>query len=207
MDLKSFMMEGIDGEFNFLPEGCLNDEGSSPSAKSVNNEAPSIDLEPITVVPPSRFTKNNGDSDDAPSEKLLERENKVLRLLGMDLIEKPERCHLKQVKLLAMLLILSMWIVTLISMVVAHVIPPSWKQHLKEIILDKLCDIHNKAYMWQREVKNMLNRRTRNMLNKRTHKLMSTLSKERASCDAIQEREVEKDKAYAELERKCNEAL
>ncbi|GJV41911.1 hypothetical protein Tco_1420351 [Tanacetum coccineum] len=50
MDLKSFMMEGIDGEFNFLPKGCLNDERSSPSAKSVNNEAPTIDAEPITIV-------------------------------------------------------------------------------------------------------------------------------------------------------------
>ncbi|GJW64968.1 ribonuclease H-like domain-containing protein, partial [Tanacetum coccineum] len=50
--------------------------------------------------------------------------------------------------------------------VVAHVTPPSWKQHLKEINLDKLCDIHDKACMRQ-----------------------------------------EKDKAYAELEAKCNDAL
>ncbi|GJR70413.1 hypothetical protein Tco_0016478 [Tanacetum coccineum] len=35
----------------------------------------------------------------------------------------------------------------------------------------------------------------------------SALKKARASYDAIQEREIEKDKAYAELERKCNEAL
>ncbi|GKE33175.1 hypothetical protein Tco_1452497 [Tanacetum coccineum] len=36
---------------------------------------------------------------------------------------------------------------------------------------------------------------------------MSALEKVRASCDAIRERENKKDKAYAELERKCNEAL
>ncbi|GJY19300.1 hypothetical protein Tco_0390791 [Tanacetum coccineum] len=36
---------------------------------------------------------------------------------------------------------------------------------------------------------------------------ISALSKARASCDAIREREVAKDKAYAKLERKCNEAL
>ncbi|GKD68988.1 hypothetical protein Tco_1323078 [Tanacetum coccineum] len=83
--------------------------------------------------------------------------------------------------------------------VVAPVTPPSWKQHLKEISLEKLCDIHDRAYM--RQV--VLN----NMLNIKTHKLMSTLSKARASCDAIREREVKKDKAYAKLVRKFNEAL
>ncbi|GKC40027.1 hypothetical protein Tco_1052411, partial [Tanacetum coccineum] len=50
--------------------------------------------------------------------------------------------------------------------VVIPVTPPSWKQHLRDISLEKLYDIHDRAYM-----------------------------------------EVEKDKAYAELERKCNEAL
>ncbi|GJU20160.1 hypothetical protein Tco_1153502 [Tanacetum coccineum] len=82
--------------------------------------------------------------------------------------------------------------------VVAHVTPPSWKWHLKEISLEKLYDIHDKAYMRQVVLDNMLNSRTR--------KLISTLSKARASCDAIREREVERDKAYAKLERKCNEA-
>nr|GFC43232.1 hypothetical protein [Tanacetum cinerariifolium] len=46
-----------------------------------------------------------------------------------------------------------------------------------------------------------------NMLNSRTRKLKSTFLKAKASCDAIREREVEKDKAYATLENMCNEAL
>nr|GEX54970.1 hypothetical protein [Tanacetum cinerariifolium] len=46
-----------------------------------------------------------------------------------------------------------------------------------------------------------------NMLNSRTRKLTSTFLKAKASCDAIREREVEKDKAYATLENMCNEAL
>nr|GEZ11123.1 putative reverse transcriptase domain-containing protein [Tanacetum cinerariifolium] len=33
--------------------------------------------------------------------------------------------------------------------VVAHVTPPLWKQHLKEISLEKLCDIHDRAYIRQ----------------------------------------------------------
>nr|GEZ36475.1 hypothetical protein [Tanacetum cinerariifolium] len=44
-----------------------------------------------------------------------------------------------------------------------------------------------------------------NILNSRTRQLISALAKAKASCDAIREREVEKDKAYAELKRKCNE--
>nr|GEV65627.1 hypothetical protein [Tanacetum cinerariifolium] len=78
---------------------------------------------------------------------------------------------------------------------VAHVTPPSWKKNLKEISLEKLCDIHDRTYMRQVFLDNTLNKRTR--------KLMSALSKARASCDAIREREVAKDKAYAELEKKC----
>ncbi|GJZ86632.1 hypothetical protein Tco_0658242, partial [Tanacetum coccineum] len=83
--------------------------------------------------------------------------------------------------------------------VVAHVTLSSWKKYLKEINLEKLYDIHDMAYMRQAVLDNMLNRRTR--------KLMSALSKARASCDAIREREAKKDMAYAELERSCNEAL
>ncbi|GJS81021.1 hypothetical protein Tco_0747562 [Tanacetum coccineum] len=45
------------------------------------------------------------------------------------------------------------------------------------------------------------------MLNSRTRELISALHKARASCDAIRERKVKRDKAYAELEKKCNEAL
>ncbi|GJW05433.1 hypothetical protein Tco_1564289 [Tanacetum coccineum] len=44
-------------------------------------------------------------------------------------------------------------------------------------------------------------------MNRRTRELMSTLSEAKAACDAIREREREKDKAYAELEAKCNDAL
>ncbi|GJW55418.1 hypothetical protein Tco_0099503 [Tanacetum coccineum] len=46
-----------------------------------------------------------------------------------------------------------------------------------------------------------------NILNSRTRKLIFALRKTRASCDAIREREIKRDKAYAEVEKKCNEAL
>nr|GEW26866.1 hypothetical protein [Tanacetum cinerariifolium] len=41
----------------------------------------------------------------------------------------------------------------------------------------------------------------------KTRELISAVHKAMASCDAIQEREVKNDKAYAELEKNCNEAL
>nr|GEV60653.1 hypothetical protein [Tanacetum cinerariifolium] len=68
MDFKRFMMEGVDGEFNFIPEVGSNKDGSSPSSKSVNNEATVVDAEPLTAIHPSEFAKKIGDSDDAPSE-------------------------------------------------------------------------------------------------------------------------------------------
>ncbi|GJX73664.1 hypothetical protein Tco_0312259 [Tanacetum coccineum] len=182
-----------------IDTGGANDEGSSPSTKSVSNEAPVIDAERLTAVHPQR---------------LLERESKLLNLLGKNLHKKLEKFCPKQLKLLVMPLILWMPIVILTFMfpsakelkdsvdyhwVVAYVTPPPWKQHLKEISLEKLCDIHDKAYMRQAILENMLNSKTR--------KLKSTMSKARASCDAIRERVVAKDKAYIKLERKCNEAL
>ncbi|GJY36871.1 hypothetical protein Tco_0422249 [Tanacetum coccineum] len=45
------------------------------------------------------------------------------------------------------------------------------------------------------------------MLNNRTRELISALHKAMTSCDAIREREIKRDKAYAELEKKCNEAF
>nr|GEY41516.1 hypothetical protein [Tanacetum cinerariifolium] len=62
-----------------------------------------------------------------------------------------------------------------------------------------LCDIHDRAYMHQVVLDNVLNSRTR--------ELIFALHKAIASCDVIRARELEKDKAYAELERKCIESL
>ncbi|GJY06686.1 hypothetical protein Tco_0373740 [Tanacetum coccineum] len=185
------MMEGIDGEFHFIPEGGVGDEGSSPSTRSVNNKALTIDAEPLTVVYPSEFAKNIGDSDDASSEQdevsLIEctnvektqnqRVSASSKAAGKrkQTAESSERepgqkfPSAKELKDSADC-----------HFVVTHVTPPSWKRHLKEISLEKLCDIHDKAYMRQAVLNYMLNNITR--------KLMSTLSKARASCDAIWEK-------------------
>ncbi|GJZ62209.1 hypothetical protein Tco_0618346 [Tanacetum coccineum] len=216
MDFKSFMIQGIDGEFNFLPEGGFNDNQGSLSAKSVNNKTPIIDAEPISTVHPSNVVENIIDSGNTYSDDELPpvypsvsslpevgeksmaagkwkltadalREGShyraqkapvhVSKVVGdastpLDIDSDPDihkfpsarelkdanDCH---------------W-------VVAHVAPPSWKQHLRDISIEQLCDIHDRAYMRQAA---------------------------RASCDAIREREIKRDKAYAELEKKCNEAL
>ncbi|GJV29966.1 reverse transcriptase domain-containing protein [Tanacetum coccineum] len=73
------------------------------------------------------------------------------------------------------------------------------KQYLREISIEQICDIHDKAYMRQAVLDNVLNDRTR--------ELIFALHKARASCDTIREREIKKDKTHAELEKKCNEAL
>nr|GEU39123.1 hypothetical protein [Tanacetum cinerariifolium] len=65
MDFRSFMVQEIDDEFKFLPEGCIYDNQCSPYPKFVNNEAPVIDANPLTSVHPSDFVKDVVDSDDA----------------------------------------------------------------------------------------------------------------------------------------------
>ncbi|GKC32273.1 hypothetical protein Tco_1039567 [Tanacetum coccineum] len=169
MDFRSFMMEGIDGEFTF-----------SQGRKSRTRE---------------EFAKNIADSDDAPSEKdevvLIEClvakkvKNRKVSVSSkavdkrkhaayepsdpLDIDSDPDIHEFPSAKELKDFVDCH-W-------VVAHVTPPSWKHHLKAIILDKLCDIHDKAYIRQVVLDNVMNRRTR--------ELMSTLSEARAACDAI----------------------
>nr|GEY89525.1 hypothetical protein [Tanacetum cinerariifolium] len=57
-NVMSFMIQRIDGEFNFLLEGGLDENQGSLSAKSVNNETPMIDVKPISTVHPLNVSKN-----------------------------------------------------------------------------------------------------------------------------------------------------
>ncbi|GJV22632.1 hypothetical protein Tco_1375327 [Tanacetum coccineum] len=200
MDFRSFMVQGVDGEFNFLPEGGLDENRSS--TKSVNNEALVINAEPISAVHPLDIAQNIMDSrntsfkegrlslidPDAPSylevgkrSKVAEKGRLLLVPIERILIGRLGKFMLKQVRFLVTLLLPLMLIVTLIYMfpsakelkdatdfhwVVAHVTLPSWKQNLRGISIEQLCDIHDKDYMRQA-----------------------------------------KDKSYAELEKKFNEAL
>ncbi|GJY40036.1 hypothetical protein Tco_0427306 [Tanacetum coccineum] len=199
MDFRSFMMQGIDGEFHFEPDGGVgNDEGSSPSTRFVNNETLVIDAEPLTSVPHSQFTENTRDKDDAPLEKDKARKvpPKASKASGdpsdpLDVDSNPDIHEFPSAKELKDSADCH-W-------VAPHLTPHLWKQHLKEISLEKLYDIHDNAYMRQVVLDNVMNKRTR--------EFMSTQTKARASCDAIREREREKDKAYADLEVKCNDAL
>ncbi|GKB46160.1 hypothetical protein Tco_0896913 [Tanacetum coccineum] len=201
----SFMLGGFDGELNFLPTKVASEGRNSPSAKSVNNNAPVIDATPLSSIYPSNVVENVADSDD-PSYREDEKS-----LIGPSLSPHPEAS--KKFKILSKRkvaygaprkalppkvqkasvraskvageastpldddsdsdihefpLAKELKDVTDCHWVVAHVTPPSWKQHLREISIEQLCDIHDRAYM--RQV-------------------------------------LDKDRAYAELERKCNEAL
>ncbi|GJT58406.1 hypothetical protein Tco_1001939, partial [Tanacetum coccineum] len=74
----------IDGEFKFLPEGCIDDNQGSPSPKSVNNEDPVIDANPLMSLHPSNFVEDVANSDDA---SVRDNENP---LLGTSLPPRPE---------------------------------------------------------------------------------------------------------------------
>ncbi|GJS19241.1 hypothetical protein Tco_0447873 [Tanacetum coccineum] len=175
MDFKSFMMEGIDGEFHFLPEGGAGDEGALLLLSLLT-----VKLR-ITLINRTIAEKAQNRKVSA-SLKAAGKRKQTAESFGKE-PHDPDIHELKDST----------------DWVVAHVTPPSWKQHLKEISLEKLYDIHDIAYMRQAILDNMLNNRTR--------KFMSTLLKARASCNAIREREIKKDKAYAKLEWKCNDGF
>ncbi|GJV55565.1 hypothetical protein Tco_1456570 [Tanacetum coccineum] len=236
MDFRSFMLEEVDGELNFLPAEGVGGGQNSPSKKSMNNDAPVIGATPLSSVYPSNIVENVADSDDpsygedeqtlvGPSLPLHLGASKKLKILGkrkvasgvsgkalplkvqkvpaqaskvageastpLDVDSDPDIHEFPSAKELRD--------ATDCHWVVAHVTPPSWKQRLREISIEQLCDIHDRAYMRQAILDNVLNSRTR--------ELISALHKAKTSYDAIQAQELDKDRAYAGLERKCNEAL
>ncbi|GJR68599.1 hypothetical protein Tco_0014664, partial [Tanacetum coccineum] len=177
--------------FNFLPEGGFDDNQGSFSAKYVNNETPIIDAEPISTMLPTNVADNIVDSSNTSSDDELPPVQPPIfspRVAGDALtpldVDSDPNIHGKFEPMYG---------------IVAHFTPPSWKQHLRDISIEQLCNIHDRAYIRQVFLDNILNSRTR--------ELISALHKARESDDAIREREVKRDKAYDELEKKCNEAL
>nr|GEZ16526.1 hypothetical protein [Tanacetum cinerariifolium] len=139
MDLRSFMVQRVDGEFNFHPDGGLDENRSS--TKSVNNEALMINVEPISTMHPLDMAENILDSRNTSSEE------GGLSLIGPDVPSYlevfPSAKELKDA--------------TDCHWVVAYVTPPFWKQHLREISIEQLCDIHDKAFIRQAILDNVLN--------------------------------------------------
>ncbi|GKC71624.1 MAK10-like protein [Tanacetum coccineum] len=211
MDFRSFMLGGVDGELTFLPVEIASKGQNSPSVKSVNN-APIIGVTPLSSVYPSNVVENVDDSDDpsygedeqnliGPSLSPHPQASKKFEILGKRKVasDAPGGVPLKVQKVPARA-----------SKVVGEASTPldvdsdsdihefPSAKELK-ISIEQLCDIHDRAYMRQAVLDNVLNSKTR--------ELISTLHKAKTSYDAIRARELEKDKAYAKLERKCNEAL
>nr|GEW94127.1 hypothetical protein [Tanacetum cinerariifolium] len=232
--------QGVNGEFNFLLEGGLDKNRSS--TRSVNNEAPMINVEPTCIVHPLNDAGNILDSHNISSDegrlspigpnapsypeegkistvtgkrKVAGKRKVVVGSHGEDLHQKDRKVPAQASKVAgdasSPLNVDSdpdihefpsakeLKDVTDYHWIIANVTPPSWKQYLRDISIEQLCDIHDKAYIHQAVLDNILNGRTR--------ELVFALHKARASCDIMREREIKKNKAYAELEKKCNEAL
>ncbi|GJR93357.1 hypothetical protein Tco_0265531 [Tanacetum coccineum] len=145
MDFRSFIAQGIDGEFYFVPEGGVDENQGSPSVKSVNNKVPVINVDPLSSVPPMTAIEDVADSDN------LSYEEDILPPVGPSMHPHPEAG--KTLKALgkrkSFLLAKELKDTTDFHWVVAHVTLPSWKQHLREISIEQLCDIHDRAYMRQ----------------------------------------------------------
>ncbi|GKB93188.1 hypothetical protein Tco_0979325 [Tanacetum coccineum] len=201
IDFRNFITQGVDGEFNFLPKGGFNNNQGSLSAKSVNNETPIIDAEPISTVLPSNVADNIIDSSNTsfdaelplvhPSTSSFPEVSKVAGDASTPLNDDSDpNIHGKFKP------VYGVFVPSLTTLLMSF---PFLLQYLKDIGIEQLCDIHDRAYMRQAVLDNMLNSRTR--------ELISALHKSRASYDAIREKEIKRDKAYAELEKKCNESL
>nr|GEZ28761.1 hypothetical protein [Tanacetum cinerariifolium] len=203
MDFRSFMIQGVDGEFNFLPEGGFEDNQGSFSAKYVNKETLIFDAEPISVVLPTNVGDNiidfsNTSSDDElpplhpPTSSFPEvgKKSKVARKIKLvvDALREGSHRRARRAPVQA-------------SKVVGDALTP----------FDVDSDPNIYEFPFARELKDatdcywVVTHVT--PPSYRTRELISTLHKASASCDAIQEREVKRDKAYAELEKKCNGAL
>ncbi|GKC36035.1 hypothetical protein Tco_1048419 [Tanacetum coccineum] len=206
MDFRSFMLEGVDGEFNFLLVEGVSEGQNSPSAKFVNNDAPVIGANPLSFVYPSNIVENVADSDDPSYEEVEKTLVSIPRkALPLKVQKVPARASKVAGDASTPLDIDSDSDIhgvkgcDRLPLDFSHVTPPSWKQHLMDISIEKIYDIHDIAYMRQAVLDNVL--------NSRTQELISALYKAKTSYDTIRAQEHDKDRAYAELERKCNKAL
>ncbi|GKB61841.1 hypothetical protein Tco_0918027 [Tanacetum coccineum] len=198
--LRSFLNLGRAGDWLTLSsrggaDGGLDENRSS--MKYVNNEALVINAEPISAVHPLDITKNimdslgkrskvagkrkavvgsHGEDPHRKARKVPAQASKVADDTSTpldvdsdpDIHDKPDPstvCNFTSIKELKD--------ATDCYWVVAHVTPPSWKQYLREISIEHLCDIHENAYLRQAVLDNILNGRTR--------ELISALRKARAS--------------------------
>ncbi|GJY18811.1 hypothetical protein Tco_0390302 [Tanacetum coccineum] len=177
MDFRSFMLEGVDGELNFLPaEGVRGSVTDSYDPSYGEDEqtlvGPSLPLYPgaskkLKIVGKRKVSSGvSGKALPLKVQKVSARASKVAGEAStpLDVDSDPDIHEFPSAKELRD--------ATDCHWVVAHVTHPSWKQRLREISIEHLCDIHDRAYMRQAVLDNL-----------------------------------DKDRAYAELERKCNEAL
>nr|GEW28127.1 hypothetical protein [Tanacetum cinerariifolium] len=187
----SFMIQGVDGEFNFLPEGGFEDNQGSFSANSVNNETPILDAEPISDVLPTNVADNIIDSsntffdDELPpvhptstfprvgeKSKATGKRKLVVDTLREGSHRKARRAPVHVSKVVGD----ASTPLDVDSDPDIHEFPSA-----RELNIEQLYDIHGRAYMCQAVLDYML--------NIRTIELISALHKARASCDAIRERE------------------
>ncbi|GJW46433.1 hypothetical protein Tco_0078079 [Tanacetum coccineum] len=93
MDFRHFMLERVDSKFNFLPAKGVSEGQNSPSAKSMNNDAPVIGATPLSPVYPLNIVENVADYDDpsygedeqtlvGPSLPPRPKASKKLKILG-----------------------------------------------------------------------------------------------------------------------------
>ncbi|GJX10465.1 hypothetical protein Tco_0200324 [Tanacetum coccineum] len=152
----------------------------------MNNDAPVIGATPLSSVYPSNIVENVADSDD-PSY----REDKQT-LVGQSL--PPHLVASKKLKILGKRKVA--------SGVSRKALPPKvQKVHVRA---SKVAEFPSAKelrdatdYHWV-----VAHAVLDNVLNSRTRELISTLHKAKTSYDAIRARELDKDRAYAELERK-----
>nr|GFC46338.1 hypothetical protein [Tanacetum cinerariifolium] len=168
MDFRSFMLVGVDGELNFLPTKRASEGRNSLSAKYVNNNAPMIDATPLSSLYPLNVVENGRSTNFSCASLSLHPEgSKKFKILGKRKVAsgvpgkalppKVQKYLPELVRLLVRPLLLWMLRAILISMelknatdchrVVAHVTLSSWKQHRREISIEQLCDINDRAYM------------------------------------------------------------
>ncbi|GJU99496.1 hypothetical protein Tco_1328767 [Tanacetum coccineum] len=203
-----------------------DDNQGSPSSKSVNNEAPTIVAKPLTFVHPSDFVEDVADSDDASvgdnenplagtSLPLLPKAGEKLRLLGKRKLPSGVGDSLPKVQKMAPQaskvageafnpqdvdsdadiygLLLSSFIIGVHLPLLNDLLPSFIEFPLTKELKDSVDCLLMLLLPFGR--------------TSSTRELIYALHKATPSYDAIQARELEKDRAYAELKRRCNEAL
>ncbi|GJY27566.1 hypothetical protein Tco_0403333 [Tanacetum coccineum] len=182
MDFRNFMFAEDDEDMSFLLREPSPGFGTSSPSASINNEPPSLEIEPLDSANPEQLVKNTADSGGS----LVREEMPIIVQTGSSSRSTRQKTSPAKVESSAFLTI------------------SNDEEGLPDVPelqnLDaELLDLHDRCYARQAVVDNAINRRAQ--------ELLKVVEQMKGECEVLKEREKAMNKECEELKAKCEATM